>query len=453
MVARIPCIAFVLLWTSCCSFQDAPDTFDVVAEQLTGRPGSLPYEVEIRFAADASEEHRVGNSSALLGIFRLAVDGPRVTGVDGDLVAKYLRADEILTLELTFGDCMVWLIKGLAAPGKEPEVLAAVVKGRVGLEVDMKKRCGAGFYAPLVLAVTRQHRSNSSLARRRPWQLPLSSDPYTAWQQGRQGRHRVHLSGMDGVYESAVLFGKAVMCVTPKCGSTQWLRLALRVSGSSSKWRSPFVRDRHSNGLSYMAHLSTSEAERVWNSPEIFKFLVVRSPVVRALSAYLSSKRHAKGQGLFATFENFVAWLSTVSLKSADSHIQPQTVRCDLLHGARFDFIGRSEARAEWAPQLFELLGIGKDMTEFGDGDFLSPTYSSQQRSEAKFDSSAFNLSDGIHRASNPLFSGEHTQADGQLCEYYTPELLDRVFELYKDDVELLGYQDEAFRIRHRCGF
>mmetsp|Transcript_9860 Transcript_9860/g.34710 ORF Transcript_9860/g.34710 Transcript_9860/m.34710 type:complete len:341 (-) Transcript_9860:531-1553(-) len=149
---------------------------------------------------------------------------------------------------------------------------------------------------------------------------------------------RVRLTGVNRKEFSAMIVGgvslpRAIMCVRPKCGSTRWRRLAIRAAGLEH-WDSTdpgSIHDPWNNGLDYLSDLPLMKQEALWNTPNLLKIDIVRSPITRALSAYLSSRKTSQGQSLWSTFAAFVAWLDeTNAPEGQDAHLKTQTSFCDI---------------------------------------------------------------------------------------------------------------------------
>lgn len=149
---------------------------------------------------------------------------------------------------------------------------------------------------------------------------------------------------------------------------------------------------------------------------DIFSFCFARNPYTRLLSAYLDkiAKRKPEhedlmiqlGYGPFSehvlSFEEFVYAVSEQPVLNMNIHWRTQYY-ATFQHAIRYDFIGRFES---FEPDLrFAMDRIGIDMEKY---------YQVQ--------------------------AGHATQASQKLAEYYTPELIEKVYQVYQIDFEYFRY-------------
>lgn len=236
----------------------------------------------------------------------------------------------------------------------------------------------------------------------------------------------------------------AVFCVPPKNGCTLWKRLVLRAEGWEH-WNSEEsykIHDPTMNGLRFLSSLSLAELQNVMNSPRsILKIIIVRSPVVRALSVFLASRSLPNARAQWPDFASFVGWLSTVDA-FLDPHTRPQSAFCDLWHGAHFDFVGKVESRQTWMPRLFNMLALG-EFVESGWGIDGKSAFYSEAASEAG----------GVRALDQSSKTGESkvTKAESRVCKFYTKKLLLQVARIYQEDLRLFRYAGEISSWRRRC--
>jgi hypothetical protein len=192
--------------------------------------------------------------------------------------------------------------------------------------------------------------------------------------------------------------------------------------------------------------------------PSYFKFVFVRSPFSRLVSAYLDKvcsandivldilwqvqhaaspinlclqqlPRHARRhicrrlrpdvkRGI--TFREFVEFLRGQNLRKVDSHWRPQYT---FLGSTQFDFVGRFEDLEEDLKRICQLRGLPCDIPQRN-----RTNYRCAENGISYADWSVEQLSNLNAMPSYELF--------------YTPELWQRVAELYGRDLDLFGYRD-----------
>jgi hypothetical protein len=165
----------------------------------------------------------------------------------------------------------------------------------------------------------------------------------------------------------------------------------------------------------YFTKPSEMTEEAVNGLDGIFKFVFVRNPYTRLLSAYLDKvvrRKYFAADGKYPnthfskmttppSFQEFCNYLTEDGLYQ-NAHWAPQKDLL-LLPLEKFDFIGKFESLENDIQYLLNRLG----------GD---PYH--------------------IDRAGPPS-----TGADGLLGQYYSPELYELISELYQEDFNLFGYQ------------
>lgn len=146
--------------------------------------------------------------------------------------------------------------------------------------------------------------------------------------------------------------------------------------------------------------LSRAEVE---SFDSLFKFTVVREPFSRTLSAYLDKiERRALRAGKQSSFSDFLSALEKERYLFSNAHWAPQSALM-LIPVEQFDYIGKVENLS--ADLAFIKQRIRPDIAE--------PVTSMKANA---------------------------TGAKDKLIEYYSPELIQKVRDLYRQDFEAFGY-------------
>ncbi|GMH37990.1 hypothetical protein BSKO_05874 [Bryopsis sp. KO-2023] len=229
----------------------------------------------------------------------------------------------------------------------------------------------------------------------------------------------------------------ALICRLPKVASTAQMMLIRRMNGAPN-WNSTLnseIRDRAGR---------TSNKVKKWKevlNPAIKKMVVVRNPVNRLLSGYLDkilkSNRLSmlpKSNGTTVTetpsFEEFVDILDSVPIDTVDKHFRPQVTLCRM-NEIPYDMVVKYEDRQTGVRKFLESIGMWEEFGKDGWGPHGTSAF--------------FEKTESIVMDYGPRDLAITEEKD--LSEYYTAELLERVFRLYEKDflaMEHLGYTREV---------
>lgn len=223
-----------------------------------------------------------------------------------------------------------------------------------------------------------------------------------------------------------------VFCPVPKAANSNWKYLIRKWEGLEDYASVRTAHNADTSGLRYLSDYSPGEAQTILKSPRFFKFVFVRDPYARALSAYMDKIRnvdprfmrdeyriflaallgwrYARGVQDLATaprpsFATFINALAQTPREQMNAHWRPQTDLCGL-DEIRYDFIGRMEHLLLDAQKVFDALN----------------------RSNEQFPSHS--------DVGFPPSGASSELAD----ELYTLDLMFKVRVIYEKDFSLLGY-------------
>ncbi|GMH37428.1 hypothetical protein BSKO_05301 [Bryopsis sp. KO-2023] len=247
-----------------------------------------------------------------------------------------------------------------------------------------------------------------------------SQDDIQEWQEPLQLR-RTHFNP-HLVYASEK---SMVVCLVPKVASTVMLMLVKRMNGDPN-WSSRLMHDIRNV---YREEIRNDDLE----NPNFIKMAMVRNPVDRALSAYLNKILSARRYSLLPegswgedkvaeppTFEEFVDIIESAPRQSLDIHFRPQSLVCetDTVSYTKFlDF----EEREKGVKKFLESVDLWEDMGASGWGpNGTAPIFAEMENVK--------HLSSKIRPATVSV------ERDEKVQQYYTPEILNKVFRIYEMD-------------------
>eukprot|EP00210_Caulerpa_lentillifera_P000658 g635.t1 len=225
-----------------------------------------------------------------------------------------------------------------------------------------------------------------------------------------------------------------LLCSIPKCGSTM-IKMLLRRMMHKKNWReigNGIIHGPWKNGLVTVNPKKKFELTRaIFEDPSYIKGAIVRNPAARLLSGYLDKivrvKQYnrvpglgavAKRAGRIPTFAELVEVLVKKHPNNdrLDHHFRAQSSFCGF-RNYRFDFLG-------------ELENMGDDFIVFAKSMHFWEKYGANGWGK--------NQTGPFVHASAYRYEAHHSES--QIWEYYTEELLMKVYKYYKEDFIRFGY-------------
>lgn len=241
---------------------------------------------------------------------------------------------------------------------------------------------------------------------------------------------------------------KFIYCPIPKIASTTLNNLVIGLEDKGKARKDPHIEAQAKYSLS---HLSLFHAVKCLNSPNYFKFVFVRNPWARLVSAYYSKfvKPQPSDQSVFAqhvvkmivqhdnhgidqttsiSFKQFVEYLVRTDDQNLNEHWKPQSL---FTGNTDFDFIGKIEQFSEDMEYIVKKVGIPQE-------------YVPKNRNATPYQTSKDNLEeiDLSPKELSCLQASTIKQKELYLPykKFYTPELRQLVFNRYKQDAESFHY-------------
>ena len=287
------------------------------------------------------------------------------------------------------------------------------------------------------------------------------------------GCSKFSMGGRSGPFDRTFLIprGKLVICGIPKVGITQWFKFARFLLGAADYQSIPWIKQDLSSF--FLDKLPRHRQEEILSSPEWTRAVFFRDPAERLLSAYLDKvvgtthrlQRRQNGQNVDTTTTtnittpSFAQWIESLVNETSqrcpdrrgpswcwNPHWRPQVYSCGIkphtTHSSflpLFEFVGSLSQAANHSKALLQKVGLWDDHgahyisspkargcnalppnphTLFPHQPGVSAPLGFQQSSRGKHDS--------------------HTKgSQNKMDEYYTPELLAVVQQLYHQDYEV----------------
>lgn len=274
-----------------------------------------------------------------------------------------------------------------------------------------------------------------------------------------------------GPYDRALVFPYSftsrglVFCGIPKCGITQWLQFLRFTLGAKDYQSMPYFKEdaRHF----YLDTLAPNVRENMWNT--YTKAILIRNPAERLLSAYLEKIKSTKPAGKNSpfgsndTFAEFVDILSMTNITKyrnnticytgiswfTDPHWRPQAWSCGLSENmAKLDYVGTLDQAAHHTIAILEKVGLWES---HGKHYRVSARGSKKGNAAMTWPPPLTNNTDAVGfqqvvtKEGHDGLTFQHSKGSKtKLDEYYTPELMRRVKELYWMDFKLWDAVKEA---------
>ncbi|KAJ8907754.1 hypothetical protein NDN08_007860 [Rhodosorus marinus] len=171
---------------------------------------------------------------------------------------------------------------------------------------------------------------------------------------------------------------KAMYCPLPKVACSNWKSLFRKLEGFQNYKNLALAHDKANSGLKYLKDYTEEEALKMVQDPEWLKFVVVRDPATRLLSAYLDKfyrreldspefikffdqllgfqYRKNAVELFMPSFEEFIMYIGRQSDFSMNEHWAPQVYLCQM-DKFPYDFVGRFENYDSDAFAVLDALG------------------------------------------------------------------------------------------------
>jgi len=217
-------------------------------------------------------------------------------------------------------------------------------------------------------------------------------------------------------------------CAVPKVASSNWKFLFRKFAGVTSYSNLAMAHDRKKSGLKYLSDLEFDEIEEWMQNTNNFKFLFVRNPYTRILSCYLNKivdkqlddpeyTGYLQQLGISLkqnkpTFREFVGAVQRQSKTAMNEHWALQSTLCET-STIVYDFIGRYETLELDSAAVLRKLGFS--------GQEVFPS----------------------QKQINFLGSG----ASSRVSEFYTQELKDLVYQVWREDFDQFGYEYNSITV------
>ena len=272
------------------------------------------------------------------------------------------------------------------------------------------------------------------------------------------GCSRITMGGLSGPFDRTFVIpkGKLVFCGIPKVGITQWFKFARFVMGAADYQSHPY------NKLDFkefhLDRLPRHRQEALLMDPTWTKAIFLRDPAERLLSAYLDKVAEGESKKVFnnETIAKFAEWVreleqgGTISKRCHvgntsknghswcwDPHWRPQVYSCGISELLPyFDFVGSISQAANHSKALLQMVGLwdshGMHYITQPDAQGCAVPPPDPESPQHRIFHAGFQQKD-LAKQDNHT-----TNSKSKLDLFYsTPQLLDIVKRIYKDDYTL----------------
>jgi len=228
---------------------------------------------------------------------------------------------------------------------------------------------------------------------------------------------------------------KMMTCFIPKCGSTVMKMMQKRQTGVDT-WNARDARRRWEGLVHVNNNATVQQLHEMVDGVEWLKVAVVRDPVIRCLSGYLQKiDQHEEYHYIHwksrrkPSFEEFVQTLySYPQIRRGNPHFLEQSAFCGL-RNISYNFVAKVETLQDDYKELLERLDLWEMYGDSGWGEDGSQSFlqvfEPSANHEQRLDSS---------------------KGDAAVAERYTVDLLEKVYEMYREDFDRFGYSIEKWR-------
>lgn len=339
-----------------------------------------------------------------------------------------------------------------------------------------------------------RERCTQANSQMRPPTKWCSPDNNTTSSSFPMGCSHFSMAGGSGPYDRLLLFpqGKLAFCGIPKAGITQWLQFLRFTLGALDYQSMPYF--KQDSKYFHFDTLRPHVQEEIWNGRDHWtKAILIREPAERLLSAYLdkvapkpkrrNNKRNQRrrnrsnnkrrnrnnnnGQrrrlttpfGENVTFAQFVDILAMKKVTQfsevfrgktgiswrTDPHWRPQAWSCGLSENVKqFDYIGTLDNAAFHTKALLQKVNM---WDSFGKHYRVSEKGTTRGSASATWPPSINETSVIGFQQQGTNDNDKHNQdSRKKLDQYYTPELMKKVREIYWMDFQLWDAVKEAER-------
>ena len=273
------------------------------------------------------------------------------------------------------------------------------------------------------------------------------------------GCSRINMGALSGPFDRTFVIpqGKLVFCGIPKVGITQWFKFARFVMGAADYQSLPYFKlDLKESRLD---RLPRHRQEALLMDPTWTKAIFLRDPAERLLSAYLDKVAEGESKKVFnnETIAKFAEWVRELEQGRGiiskrchvgntsknghswcwDPHWRPQVYSCGISELLPyFDFVGSISEAANHSKALLQMVGLWDShgmhyISEQGAKGCDVPPPDPESPQQGIFHA-------GFQQKDLAKQDTHTTNSKSKLDLFYnTPQLLDTVKRIYKDDYTL----------------
>lgn len=227
---------------------------------------------------------------------------------------------------------------------------------------------------------------------------------------------------------------KLFYCLIGKAGSKSWLQYLVKTKDANQKGHLRHNTFLQNVGLEMYRNMPLDLVHRDYK--DYFKFLVVRHPLQRMVSAYYETvilhKKYKNQKGKLLNFTEFVDRVAGGDLMDVNPHWRRYINRC-LLCKVDYEYVVKTETMDEDIKGFNEAIDL--------DNDKMTVTHGHEN---------IFLDTDGLPESKY----SHHYKYDKMLYDLQRkkPELMKKLLNVYGEDMHLFGYKWDWWRGKSSCG-
>lgn len=301
------------------------------------------------------------------------------------------------------------------------------------------------FFLPILLLVVLLSRSNlktlplphppssTSKSHLRTPHAELSNHPFTKalnWTQAWQKPDRTFR-----VFRAHTPKASYLYCSVGKAGCTFHMGLLHRIYGTVLYEHRPTIHDGPTNRKWHLSRLSPTLLSQLLLDPTYHRYVIVRNPIARTLSAYRNKVEDPQKDPALKTVSTFHSWVFEQFPVEGQNRTVDELARMNIHWAPQYIHCGMHEMQVFTVFKFEEPLSFINYLESFVPAEYLDHGWGDDRNLSFR----QFQL--------GPRERTGHVQ-DNFYNYYDRLDVFDRVREQFQEDIDMFGYGDEVKKMR-----